>query len=41
MDPTEKVPFLPHLRTEKFPVSETWCFLVSIIPDDGKSPKTQ
>jgi hypothetical protein len=29
----------PHLRTETHPVSETLCFLVSRIPDDGKSPK--
>jgi hypothetical protein len=25
----------PHLRTETDPVSETFCFLVSRIPDDG------
>jgi hypothetical protein len=30
-----------HLRMETDPVSETSCFLVSRIPDDGKSPKTQ
>jgi hypothetical protein len=29
----------PHLRTETDPVSETSCFLVSRIPDNGKSPK--
>jgi hypothetical protein len=33
--------FLPHLRTETDPVSETSCFLFSRIPDDGKSPETQ
>jgi hypothetical protein len=27
----------PHLRTEPDPVSETLCFLVSRIPDDGQS----
>jgi hypothetical protein len=32
--------FAPHLRTETDPVSETLCFLVSRIPDDGQSPKT-
>jgi hypothetical protein len=32
---------LGHLRTETDPVSETFCFLVSRIPDDGQSPKTQ
>jgi hypothetical protein len=30
-----------HLRTETDPVSETLYFLVSRIPDDGQSPKTQ
>jgi hypothetical protein len=30
---------LPHLRTETDPVSETSCFLVSRIPDEGQSPK--
>jgi hypothetical protein len=29
-----------HLRTETDPVSETSCFLVSRIPDDGKVEKT-
>jgi hypothetical protein len=33
--------FPPHLRTETDPVSETLCFLVSRIPNDGQSPKTQ
>jgi hypothetical protein len=33
--------FAPHLRTETDPFSETSCFLVSRIPDDGQSPKTQ
>jgi hypothetical protein len=33
--------FLPHLRMETDPVSETLCFLVSKIPDGGQSPKTQ
>jgi hypothetical protein len=33
--------FSSHLRTETDPVFETLCFLVSRIPDDGKSPKTQ
>jgi hypothetical protein len=28
----------PYLRTETDPVSETSCFLVPRIPDDGKSP---
>jgi hypothetical protein len=28
--------FPPHLTTETDPVSETSCFLVSRIPDDGK-----
>jgi hypothetical protein len=28
----------PHLRTETDPVSETVCFLVSRIPNDGQSP---
>jgi hypothetical protein len=28
-----------HLRTEPDPVSETWCFLVSRIPGDGKKSK--
>jgi hypothetical protein len=28
----------PHLRMETDPVSETLCFLVSRIPDDGQSP---
>jgi hypothetical protein len=32
--------FPRHLRTETDPVSETSPFLVSRIPDDGKSPKT-
>jgi hypothetical protein len=32
---------LPHLRTETDPVSETFCFQVSRIPDHGQSPKTQ
>jgi hypothetical protein len=27
--------------SETDPVSETSCFLVSRIPDDGKSPRTQ
>jgi hypothetical protein len=36
--PTE---FPPHLRTETDPISETLCFLVSRILDDGQSPKTQ
>jgi hypothetical protein len=31
----------PHLRTETNPVSETLCFIVSRILDDGQSPKTQ
>jgi hypothetical protein len=30
-----------HLRTETDPVSETLCFLVSRIPDDGQSAKPQ
>jgi hypothetical protein len=30
-----------HLRTETDPVTETLCFVVSRILDDGKSPKTQ
>jgi hypothetical protein len=28
------------LRTETNPVSETLCYLVFRIPDDGQSPKT-
>jgi hypothetical protein len=32
--------FPPHLRTETDLVSETLCFLVSRIPDDGQSKKT-
>jgi hypothetical protein len=38
---TGSVSVLPHLRMETDPVSETSCFLVSRILDDGKSPKTQ
>jgi hypothetical protein len=30
----------PPLRTETYPVSETSCFLVSRISDEGRSPKT-
>jgi hypothetical protein len=30
-----------HLMMETDPVSETVCFLVSRIPDYGRSPKTQ
>jgi hypothetical protein len=30
-----------HLRTETDPVSETLCFLVFSIPDEGQSPETQ
>jgi hypothetical protein len=30
----------PHLRTETDPVSETLCFLVFRIPDDGQSSET-
>jgi hypothetical protein len=30
----------PHLRVETDPVSETLCFLVFIILDDGQSPET-
>jgi hypothetical protein len=30
-----------HLWTETDPVSETLCFLVYRIPDDGQSPETQ
>jgi hypothetical protein len=33
--------FPPHLRNETDPISEALCFLVSRIPDDGQSPKTQ
>jgi hypothetical protein len=33
--------FLPHLRVETDPVSETLCFIVSRIQDDGQSPKVQ
>jgi hypothetical protein len=32
---------LPHLRTEIDPVFEKLCFLLSRIPDDGKSKKIQ
>jgi hypothetical protein len=31
----------PHLRTNTDPVSEMLCSLVSRIPDDGRTPKTQ
>jgi hypothetical protein len=31
----------PHLRTATDPVSETSCFLVYVILDDGQSPETQ
>jgi hypothetical protein len=30
-----------HLRMERDPVSETLCFLVFRIPDDGQSPEPQ
>jgi hypothetical protein len=30
-----------HLRTETDAVSETLCFLIFRIPDDGQSPETQ
>jgi hypothetical protein len=41
-DPTGTVsPPLPHLGKKTDPVSETLCLLVSRIPDDGQSPKTQ
>jgi hypothetical protein len=33
--------FRPHLSTETDPVSETLSSLVSRIPDDRQSPKTQ
>jgi hypothetical protein len=33
--------FPPHLRMETDSFSETSCFLVSRIPDDGKGPKPQ
>jgi hypothetical protein len=29
---------LPHMRTETDPVAEPLCFIVSRIPDDGRSP---
>jgi hypothetical protein len=32
-------PSFSHLRTETDPVSETLCYLVSRIPDDGQIPK--
>jgi hypothetical protein len=32
---------LPDLRTDTDPVSETLCFLVFRIPDDGQGPKSQ
>jgi hypothetical protein len=32
--------FLPHLRNETDPVSETLCFLVSRIQNDGKNKRT-
>jgi hypothetical protein len=31
----------PHLRTETDPDSETLCFLVFRLPEDGHIPKTQ
>jgi hypothetical protein len=37
LGPLERAPF--HLRTETDPVSETSCFLVSRIPDNGKVQK--
>jgi hypothetical protein len=30
----------PHMKMESGPVSETPCFLVIMIPDDGQSPET-
>jgi hypothetical protein len=33
--------FPPHLRTEIDPVFETSCFVISRMPVDGESPKTQ
>jgi hypothetical protein len=29
------------MKTETYPVSETLCFLVFRVPDDGRSPQTQ
>jgi hypothetical protein len=30
-----------HQRTETDPITETLCFLVLTIPDDGQGPETQ
>jgi hypothetical protein len=38
---TLSICFRPQVRTEIDPVSETVCFVVISIPDDGKSPETQ
>jgi hypothetical protein len=40
-DPTEQMPPSPHVKMETDPVSETLCFLVFRIPDDGPSPEAQ
>jgi hypothetical protein len=40
-DPTECVSPCPHLKPETVPVSETLCFLVFRIPDNGQSPQIQ
>jgi hypothetical protein len=41
VDPTELISPSLHMRRETDPVSETMCFLVFRIPDDGRSPQTQ
>jgi hypothetical protein len=39
---TQQSRFLPlHVKTEADPVSETLCFVVFRIPDDGQIQKTQ
>jgi hypothetical protein len=40
-DRREEVTSSLHLRMETDPVSETLCFLVFRVPDDGQSPHTQ
>jgi hypothetical protein len=40
-DPTAQVSSSLRLRTETDPVSETFCFLVFRIPDDGQKSSTQ
>jgi hypothetical protein len=39
--PTEQLSPSPHLKIETVPVSETVCFLVFRIPDDGQRSESQ